>query len=153
MTEVSQAVEKTTQQIIELIGLDLTVDASAVDDGVNLQIKGRDRKLLTSKNAELLSALHFLLNRMSRRSWPGAGRIHLGSNGKTRGRDDELIALAKEVAQQVSTSGKTRKLHPMNAYERRLIHLTVREFSGLTSSSDGDGAMKQVRISKVQNEI
>lgn len=153
VTEVSQAVEKTTQQIIELIGLDLTVDASAVDDGVSLQIKGRDQKLLTSKNAELLSALHFLLNRMSRRSWPGAGRIHLGSNGKTRGRDDELIALAKEVAQQVSTSGNTRKLHPMNAYERRLIHLTVREFSGLTSSSDGDGAMKQVRISKVQNEI
>ena len=57
------------------------------------------------------------------------------------------------MAQQVSSTGRTKKLHPMNAYERRLVHLTVRDFPGLSSSSDGRGAMKRVRISKIQNQI
>ncbi len=152
-TETSREVEKTAQRMVELMGLDLKVDASAQDDGVTLELKGPDRKMLTSRNAELLSAIQFLLNRMSRRSWPDAGRINLGCNGQTRRRDDELVALAKTVAAQVSSSGKTKKLQPMNAYERRLIHLTVREYAGLTSNSDGNGALKRVRISKVQNAI
>lgn len=153
VTEASQDVEKTVQRMVELIGLDLQVEASAEDDGVSLQLQGPDKKLLTSRNAELLSALQFLLSRMARRSWPDVGRIHVVCDGQTRRRDEELIALAKSVAKQVSSTGRTKKLHPMNAYERRLIHLTVREFSGLTSSSDGNGALKRVRISKVQNAI
>ncbi len=153
VTETSRGVEKTAQRMIELMGLDLKVEASAQGDGVSLQLQGPDQKMLTSRNAELLSAIQFLLNRMSRRTWPDAGRIHVGCNGQTRRRDAELIALAKKVAQQVSSTGRTKKLQPMNAYERRLVHITVREFAGLTSSSDGVGALKRVRISKVQNVI
>jgi spoIIIJ-associated protein len=153
VTEISREVEKTLQRMIELMGLDLKVEASAQDDGVSLQLQGPDQKMLTSRNAELLSAIQFLLTRMSRRTWPDAGRIHVSCNGQTRRRDDELVELAKRVADQVSSTGKTKKLQPMNAYERRLIHITVREFAGLTSSSDGSGALKRVRISKVQNVI
>ncbi len=153
VSETSRKVEKTAQRMIELMGLDLKVEGSAQNDGVDLQLQGPDQKMLTSRNAELLSAIQFLLNRMSRRSWPDAGRIHVGCNGEARRRDDELIALAKQVAQQVASTGKTKKLQPMNAYERRLIHIAVREYAGLTSSSDGVGALKRVRISKVQNVI
>ena len=153
VTETSREVEKTLQRMIELMGLDLKVEASAQDDGVSLQLQGPDQKMLTSRNAELLSAIQFLLTRMSRRTWPDAGRIHVSCNGQTRRRDDELVELAKRVADQVSSTGRTKKLQPMNAYERRLIHITVREFAGLTSSSDGSGALKRVRISKVQNVI
>ncbi len=153
VTETSQEVEKTAQRMIELMGLDLKVEASAQNDGVSLQLQGPDQKMLTSRNAELLSAIQFLLNRMSRRSWPDARRIHVGCNGATRRRDDELIELAKRLAQQVSSTGRTKKLQPMNAYERRLVHIAVREFAGLTSNSDGAGALKRVRISKVQNVI
>ena len=41
----------------------------------------------------------------------------------------------------------------MNAYERRLVHLTVRDFPGLTFELGRRGRMKRVRISKVQNQI
>ncbi len=153
VTETSQKVEKTVQRMIELMGLDLKVEGSAQNDGVSLQLRGPDQKMLTSRNAELLSAIQFLLNRMSRRSWPDAGRIHVSCNGQARRRDDDLVALAKKVAQQVSSTGRTKKLQPMNAYERRLVHIAVREFAGLTSNSDGAGALKRVRISKVQNVI
>ena len=41
---------------------------------------------------------------------------------------EELIAEVREVAGQVARTGEAKKMHPMNPYERRLVHLTVREF-------------------------
>ena len=40
----------------------------------------------------------------------------------------------------------------MNAYERRLVHLTVREFDELGSESEGNGHLKRVKIYKQQTE-
>jgi spoIIIJ-associated protein len=148
-----QEVEQAVLQLVEATGLELQVATEARDDGIGLQLHGPDEKLLLSRNAELLSAIQFLLNRMSRRAWPGVGRITVSCNGHATPRDAELISAARRAAKQVARTGKTRRLKPMNAYERRIVHLAVREFPGLTSSSDGSGSLKRVRISKVQNKI
>lgn len=152
---VATDIAATTQQILDLAGLELSAELVPTDGGVGIEIAGADRKRLVSRKAELLGAIQFLLNRMARRKWPDAQRIHVSSDGKTTGlgRDDELVELTREVAQKVSHTGRTQKLPPMNSYERRLVHLTVREFGGLTSSSDGQGARKRVRISKVRNTV
>ena len=148
-----QAVEWTVQRMIQLMGLELEVAVQVGEGVVELSLEGPDRKVLLARNAELLSALQFLLNRMGRRAWPEAGRIQVVCGGHARPRDEELVALARRVAKQVARTGKTRRLQPLNAYERRLVHLAVREFPGLTSASDGGGSLKRIRISKVQNQI
>jgi spoIIIJ-associated protein len=108
--------------------------------------------MLLDRNGELLSALRLVVNRMARRTWPDAGRIQIACDGcGPTGRDDEIVQLAREVAQRVARTGRTQRLHPLNAYERRLVHLTVREFGGLSSTSDGNGSLKRVKISKVRS--
>ena len=37
----------------------------------------------------------------------------------------------------------------MNPYERRVVHITVREFEGLTTVSEGEGFLKRVRVEKI----
>jgi spoIIIJ-associated protein len=107
---------------------------------------GRDSGMLVDNDGELISALQFLFNRMSRRAWPGVGRIRLSCDGQPGGRDDEVVELARRMIAQVERSGRPRRLKPMNAYERRLVHLTVREHAGVGSRSEGDGHLKRVRI-------
>jgi len=142
----SGEVEGTLQQMLDLMGLDVKALAVGSDNGVAIELNGKDRKLLTQKDGELINALQFLINRMARRAWPDAGRIHLACDGHREERDDDLVELTREVAQQVKRTGKTKRLHPMNAYERRLVHLTVREFEQLGSSSEGNGHLKRVKI-------
>lgn len=151
--EACREVETTVKRMLELMGLQLEAQLESADGGVSLQLQGADEKMLLAKNAELLLALQLLLNRMSRRAWPQVGRIQIYCNGEGRRRDDEIVELAREVAQQVSHTGRTKKLQPLNAYERRLVHIAVRDFPGLSSSSDGQGPLKRVRISKVRNEL
>jgi spoIIIJ-associated protein len=112
-------------------------------------VDGADRKRLTAREGEVLVALEFLLNRMARRSWPEETVVHLSCAGFHPGRDDELVHLVREVAAQVAASGRPKTLHPMNPYERRVVHVTVREISGLTTVSEGDGFLKRIRVEKI----
>ena len=151
--ELVRGVEETVAKMVDLMGFELQVAGQEQDGGVSLELNGPDQPLLLARNGELLSALQFVLNRMTHRTWPGIRGIQIGCDGRGRPRDEELVALARRVATEVSRTGRTRKLRPMNAYERRLVHITVQEFGGLTSSSEGTGALKRVRISRVQNQI
>lgn len=139
-------VRDTVQRMVDLMGLKLRVRAQSAADGVRLEVGGADRKLLLQKDAELLSALQFLLNRMARRAWPGSGRVALSCDGYRNQRDDEVVELAREVAQQVAQTGKAKRLHPMNPYERRLVHMTVREMKGVSTRSEGDGFLKKILV-------
>jgi spoIIIJ-associated protein len=104
---------------------------------------------LTARDGELLSAIEFVLNRMGRRAWPDETSVRLICRGFRSERDDELITMVREAAAQVARSGLPRRLRAMNPYERRVVHMTVRELPGLTTVSEGDGFLKRVRVEKI----
>ena len=54
--------------------------------------------------------------------------------------------MAKFLAEKAKTSGIEQSIGPLNAYERRLVHLAVAEIPGVTSESIGDAAVKTVTI-------
>ena len=142
------AVGETVQKMVDLMGLDLTATAVASDSGVGVELSGPDTKLMLQKDRQLMSAVQFLLNRMARRTWPQTHRVQVSCEGQKRERDDELVERTRQAADQVLQTNQPERLPEMNAYERRLVHITVREFKGLGSRSEGNGHLKRVRIFK-----
>lgn len=140
----------TLRTIIGKLDLELEVAVEPVRAGVRIELTG-DQDLLVRNDAEFPQAVQFLLNRMSRRTWPDVGRIQVVSDGFRNERDEELMEEIREVAGQVVHTGQAKVLHPMNPYERRIVHITVREFEGLQSESDGEGFRKRVTISRVND--
>lgn len=139
-------VEDTVRRMLAMMDLDLVARAEAAGDAVRVILDGADRRLLAQKDGELLNALQFLLNRMGRRAWPAVSHLVLECEGFQGRREEDLIKLTREVARQVARTGRPKKLHSMNPYERRLVHITVREFPELTSRSAGDGFLKQITV-------
>ncbi len=151
--DVPSSLLQTVRQMLGLMGLEVAVSAGRSDSGVSLTLSGADSRALLARDGEVLQALQFLLNRMARRRWPEAGPIRLKCPGAGRSRrDDEIVELVREVAQQVVRTGRPRRLHPMNPYERRLAHLTVGEIPGLRSRSEGGGFLKRVVIERAAHE-
>jgi spoIIIJ-associated protein len=136
-------------QIISKMGFELRIEESRRDGTLELTLDGPDRQTLAAKDGELLSAIEFVLNRMGRRAWPDEPSVRLVCRGFRSERDDELILMVKEAAAQVARSGVPRRLHAMNPYERRVVHMTVRELPGMTTVSEGDGFLKRVRVEKL----
>jgi spoIIIJ-associated protein len=137
------------RRIVAGMGFDLHVEEVRRDGTLELLLDGPDRKRLTAKDGELLAALEFVLGRMGRRSWPDEPQIRLLCRGFRSGKDDELVDMVRGAAAEVSRSGRPKRLPAMNPYERRVVHVTVREFEGLTTVSEGDGFLKRVRVEKI----
>ena len=136
-------------RIIEYVGYDLSVEETRRDGAVELVLDGPDRKRLVAKDGELISALEFVLVRMGRRAWPDEPQVRLVCRGFRSGKDEQIVGIARSAASEVARTGRPKRLHAMNPYERRVVHVTVREFEGLTTVSEGDGFLKRVRVEKI----
>ena len=62
-------------------------------------------------------------------------------------RVEQLNRLALRMAEQAVEQKKVIKMEPMPAFERRLVHLALREFNGASTQSEGDGELRRVVIS------
>ena len=60
---------------------------------------------------------------------------------------EQLEAQAQDAAKEVKRWGEPVTLPLMNAHDRRIIHMTLKDDPEVTTESEGEGAMKKVVIS------
>ena len=66
--------------------------------------------------------------------------------GYKESKTQELTELALQVAENVKKSGYPQHLRPMNAYERRVIHVALADFKGIVTTSVGDEPYRYIEI-------
>lgn len=133
------------RKILEAAGLDLSVSLESVEDAVHVRLTGPDRDFFYGEEGEVLGATEHLLQRMFGRRLAGR-RISLECEGYRERRDEAIRALARALAAAVKESGEARTTPPLNAYERRLIHLAVGGEEGLVTYSVGEGEDRRVTV-------
>jgi spoIIIJ-associated protein len=57
-----------------------------------------------------------------------------------------LSRLAVRLGNKVKQSGKPATIKPMNAYDRRIVHLTLKKDPKLRTQSKGSGSFRKVVI-------
>ena len=60
---------------------------------------------------------------------------------------EQLEQQARDAAKEVKRWGDPVKMPEMNAHDRRIIHMTLRDDPDIVTESEGEGAMKKVVIS------
>ena len=78
----------------------------------------------------------------------GAVKISLDIENYRKKREETLQSLAKKMADRVLKYGRSVTLEPMNAYERRIIHATIQDISGVSTHSIGQENDRKIVISK-----
>ena len=146
MTEVSQQAADFLKNVFEMTGLQLRVGVKQGIAGEVLDIEGNDADLLQAQTGELLEALQHLVNQVFGRSLAGGARLVCDVNGFRATREAELQAMANHAANRVRQTGMPFTFEPMNANERRIIHLTLAESEDLFTESIGEGADRKLRI-------
>ena len=146
MTEVSQQAAEFLKNVFDMTGLQLRVGVKQGIAGEVLDIEGNDADLLQAQTGELLEALQHLVNQVFGRSLAGGSRLVCDVNGFRATREAELQAMANHAANRVRQTGTAFTFEPMNANERRIIHLTLADSEDLFTESIGEGADRKLRI-------
>jgi spoIIIJ-associated protein len=125
-------------------GLPLAARIEAGPETTVVRLEGADAFLLED-DAEVLQALEHLLQRALGERF-GGGRLVLDATGYRAAREARLAGQARAWAEEVRRSGRARELPPMNAYDRRLVHLAMTGEPGVRSFSVGEGSRRRVTI-------
>ncbi len=146
MNEVCVKAEELLNSIFERTGFDVRASASENELGCVLSIEGADSALLLNLGGELLDALQQILNQAYGRNLPKGQRIICDADNYRAARESELRAMAEHAARQVRATSAAFVFGPMEASERRVIHLSLANEEDLVTESIGEGNSRRLRV-------
>jgi spoIIIJ-associated protein len=144
------------RRLVQSMQMDAEVDL-APDDGegsedeIRLEIEGPDAGRIIGKRGSVLEAIQYLTGRVAHR--PGEPRRHVAvdAEGYRARHEDQLSEMARRLAERVAAEGKIITFDPMSARDRRIVHMALRDISGVRTESNGEGQDRRVQIIPVRN--
>jgi len=148
--DVSGMSKSVLESLLSLVGVAASVEANRklVGDTENmvLDIKGADLGILIGRRGETLSAFQYLVNLIVSRRLKSRVGVVVDVEGYRQRRYESLRMLARRLAEQVKSSGRSVTLEPMPASERRIIHLELKDNPDVTTQSMGQGDERKIAI-------
>jgi spoIIIJ-associated protein len=111
-----------------------------------VELSGSDSDLLLEKHAELLNALEHVTLKAARLDEGLLGKVTFDCQDWRRLRTEELKLMAQVAADRAVETGEPFTLNPMNARERRIVHLALRDRTEVRTESAGAGSDRHVVI-------
>ena len=128
-----------------LSSMELSVEPVIGDDG-NINLTGEDAGIVIGRYGETLKAIEFVTNIVLRESQPER-RIRLDSDGYRMRRQESVEKVALAAAREVQRKGRPVRLEPMSSWERRIVHITLKDQGDIETSSVGTEPMRRVVVS------
>ena len=114
--------------------------------GPIIDLTGEDSGLLIGRRGQTLSALQFLTNLIVRQDIGESVRVVLDVEHYRQRREASLKDMATKVATRVEQTGRSITLEPMSAADRRIIHLSLADHTGVITESAGFGDDRKVTV-------
>lgn len=126
--------------------LKIEPQAQLEKDYVKINLEGKDAALFTANGGTALEALEFLTNKIVARRLGVGAKIVVDVNGFRENRERRLIKMAREAADKAKRTRKPVSLPPMNAKERRIVHLALKDRRDVHTRSAGEGERRHVVV-------
>jgi len=144
--------EEVVRRLLEEMHIKASVSASTKNSAeqgiptIYIDIRGKDLTVLIGPQAETLNALQYITSLIIGKQSNQAVPIMIDVEGYRSRRENQLRHLARRMAEQAIKSGRRQILEPMPANERRIIHLELKEYPGVTTESIGVEPRRKVTI-------
>jgi spoIIIJ-associated protein len=125
-------------RIVAALAVDGRIDVREDDETVTVTCSGPDVALLIGRHGQTIDAVQYLLNAIAHRAHGDERKeVIVDAAGYRERRRATLESLAVRTAEQVRMRGERVELDPMTAVERKVVHLKLKEFDGVQTSSEG----------------
>ena len=118
------------------LGISCRVEISEHEDSLIATCSGPDLGLLIGRHGQTIDAIQYLSNAILARRGAGVSVVVDAAGYRAR-REATLGMLATSAAEQALRSGERVELEPMTAVERKIVHVSLQDFDGIETMSEG----------------
>jgi len=138
---------ETIRAVAEAGGLDVEAEVEESEGAVVVRLRGPDLPFFLGPEGrgEVLRATEHLLQRLHGTALQPRA-LRLTAEGFRERRDLALAEEARRLAEAVRADGQSRAMEPLNAYERRVVHVALQGEPGVTTYSVGEGSARRVTV-------
>ena len=138
--------------LLERMGIKTEVEGFLKEGNLYLEIKGDQEGILIGKHGRTLESIQMLINRMVNKQLNNSVRVVLDIDDYRKRRSDSIAQMAHRLGEKAKGTGHSLTVGPFNAYDRRIIHLTIKEDPSLETESLGEGELKKIKIIPMKQE-
>lgn len=121
-------------------------DEDSSEDEIRIEIEGAEASRVIGKRGAVLEALQYLTTRVAHRPGDTKKHISVDAEGYRARHEEQLTAMAIKLGQRVAAEGKVITFDPMNARDRRVVHMALRDIPGVRTESQGIGPDRRVQL-------
>ena len=145
-SKADQAREFLTEVLMHM-DMDSQVDIIEDSDRIYCEISGEDVGALIGRRGQTLNALQYLTKLVTGRHPEDRRRLAVDIEGYRKRRENRLRSTVKRMAEQVAKTGNSVELEPMDAQERKVVHMALQDYPGIATYSEGADPYRKVVIS------
>jgi len=148
---VAESAKLSLKEIITAMGFlaDVTLEKFERNT-IYLSLNGDDDTgLLIGKSGQTMKSLQFIVSTIISKNNQNKIYVKLDINEYWKRHEEEIIASALDAAKVASEEKISVMLEPMNAEERRVVHLAVEAQEDVFTYSEGPGPLKQVVVAHI----
>jgi len=141
------------QRIVDSITSDAEISAEENSGWLFFNINGGNAGILIGKKGHTLDAIQSLVEKIVNKHNPHNGRIRVQVDveGYLETRKANLEKLAERLADKSKRIRKPISLGQMSAYDRRIVHLALKNDPDIRTKSRGEGYMRKLVIFPQKN--
>lgn len=157
-----KAIKKLTKEFLKEMGFaDAKIDVVQEEELFKINIEsGEDRaspeamqaerRMLIGYHGETISALQLLLSLFIYHQEEKWVKILVNVGDYRKKREEQLKELAQKAAQRVKFSGRPVSLSGLSSFERRAVHLVLKDDPEVESFSEGEGKWRVLVVAPKQ---
>ncbi len=141
------------QRIVDSITADAEISAEENSGSLFFNVNGGNAGILIGKKGQTLDAIQSLVEKIVNKHNPHTDkiRVQVDVEGYLETRKANLEKLAERLADKSKRIRKPISLGQMSAYDRRIVHLALKDDPDIRTKSRGEGYMRKLVIFPPEN--
>ena len=141
------------QRIIDAITSDATISAEETNGRILLNVRGGNAGVLIGKKGQTLDAIQSLVDKIvnKKNNHHDKTRVQVDVEGYLATRKLNLEKLAMRLADKSKRIHKPVSVGQMNGYDRRIVHLALKDDPEVQTKSRGEGYIRKLVIFPKKN--
>lgn len=151
-TNIKEQLAETINKIVGFMDLECQVEVrEEVDDrnskGILVSIyTPENARFLIGKDGQNLKSLEQLIRAIFLKKAPELGGLSVDVNDYRRSKVNYLVDVARQAVTRVRSTQKAEALLPMNAYERRIVHMELASCPDIATESIGTEPQRRIVV-------